>query len=236
MIQRKMGNKPPLKPAAQGWPAGLGWPEEAPRAQQSYTFRLQFAKLASELKARSQIAVGARYAQRQHLDGRKGRVEIQIDQGNIYFGAFVAVLAEGRAAVSVPEALLRFILAAVTQRIEGLVALWLLEIGGCRSDAVDRVDFGARLAVLIRDDPVFRFCLGNANGLGNALEQIHDRRTAELKSLDIDTLFQSDEPVPLLRFLQRDQDLERAAEIGLSQAIQSGQVKEEEFLREREVF
>src|SRR5580692_3673351 len=75
MIQRKMGNKPPLKPAAQGWPAGLGWPEEAPRAQQSYTFRLQFAKLASELKARSQIAVGARYAQRQHLDGRKGRGE-----------------------------------------------------------------------------------------------------------------------------------------------------------------
>ena len=120
---------------------------------------------------------------------------------------------------------------AMAQGIERLVDPGLFEIAG-GGDAVDRVDLGGPLAVLIGDDVVFGLGLRDPDRLGNALEQIDDRRAAELKRVDADALFEGDQPVRLVGLFEKDQDFECRAESALGQAIQALQIDEEEFFGE----
>src|SRR5882757_7594778 len=108
----------------------------------------------------------------------------------------------------IPKALLRFV-TAMAQRIKRLVALWLLEIRGGRSHAIDRIDLRGHLTVLIRDDPVFCLRLRYPNRLGRALKKIHDWRAAKLKRIGVDALFQRPEPMLVAELAQRNQNLER---------------------------
>ena len=106
----------------------MGWLAKTSGAHQCDAFRLQFAELARQLQVRNLVAVGARHAQAQHLHGRKSGVEIQIDQGDIYFSALV-VLAEGRPPMRVPESFLGIVLAPVAQSVEGLIAPRFIQVG-----------------------------------------------------------------------------------------------------------
>ena len=99
----------------------------------------------------------------------------------------------------------------MAQGIERLVDFGFFEIAG-GGDAVHRVDLGAQLAVLIGDDVVFGLGLGDADRLGDALEQIHHRGAAELEGVGADTLFQRDQAVRLVGLFEEDQDFEGAAE------------------------
>src|ERR1017187_2513921 len=135
----------------------------------------------------------------------------------------------------VPEMLMRFIRGAMAQGIERLVCLYFFEIVA-GNDAIDRVDLGARLPVLVRHDVVFRLGLRNADGFRDTLEQIGHRGATKLKRAGADGLFQSDQSVGLVRLLEIDQDFEGSAKSALGKAVEPLQIDEEEFLGETEIL
>src|ERR1035438_2990583 len=63
---------------------------------------------------------------------------------------------------------------------------------------------------------VCRLLLEKKNELGNELEEILFGCAAELKGIDADALFQSDQVVLLFFFFQRNQNLERPFNIALA--------------------
>src|SRR5207237_7952335 len=129
----------------------------------------------------------------QHFRRRKSRIEIQIYERYVHFRP-VVVLAEGRTPVGVPEVFLRLVV-TVAQSIEGLVSLWFFQVRRRGRHAVNGIDFGAQLPVLLGNDPVFRPGLRNTDGLGNPFEQLYNRSTAELKRIGEHVLIESAEPV-----------------------------------------
>jgi hypothetical protein len=56
---------------------------------QSHSLRLQLAEIPWQFEPRSLVAIGAGYARRQNLDGRKRRIEIQVHKGKIDLGAVI---------------------------------------------------------------------------------------------------------------------------------------------------
>ncbi len=172
--------------------------------------------------------------QGQHLDWGDGRIEIQIDQGEVNVCA-VVILAERGAPVGIPEVVVGIAGGAMAQGIERLVDLGFLEIAG-GNDAVDRVDLRGQLALLIWDNVVFGLSLGNTDWLGDALEQIDHRGAAELKRVAADALFEGDQAVRLVGLFEEYQDFERVAKTTFGKAVQTLQIDEEEFLGEAEIL
>ena len=135
----------------------------------------------------------------------------------------------------VPEVRMRVVHGAMAQGIKRLVNRGLFEIAG-GGDAVYRIDLGGQRAVLIGNDLVLGLGLGDADRLGDALEQIDHRGAAELKGVLADGLFEGDQAVRLVRPSEKDQDFKCRSKSALGQAVQTLQIDEEEFLGEAEIL
>jgi hypothetical protein len=88
-----------------------------------------------------------------------------------------------------------------------------------------------RRAACVGDDPVFGLGMGEADRLAALREQVDDRRAAEDKVLSADDPLEFEDcPVEI------NEDLEMSAIEEQCLAVHSGEVNEQEFLRQRKIF
>src|SRR6188474_169069 len=95
---------------------------------------------------------------------------------------------------------------------------------------IDRIYFGAVLAVDVGNNLIFVPLLRKINGVGHSRKQVHDRRASHSKCISRNRRDRR------RHVLEMDQNIEMAAKLSLDRLIDPEHIKEQEFIRKREIF
>src|SRR5882724_6822824 len=129
-----------------------------------------------------------------------------------------------------PEGLLPFLLSEMLEGVKWLKGHRFLRLRRDTGDGVDGVYLSRILAANIGNDAVLSLRLAQANGLGNLLEKVDDRRTAQAKGAGVDGLLQPRYAV------EKDDDVQSISRSGPCGAVELTQIHKKKLLREIKIL
>ena len=230
VIERQVGDQAPIAaPPDRRAQRRRGWRDALDRLHRrrpGTEFQVRMA--AAERQPAGQIPVEAPGFHRQRLFVPARRVEVEVDKRELDIGP--RVTRPARRPRGVVEGRVGRALAGVLQRVERQeFALVAVLVG--RDHLLDRVDFGRLRPPCVGHQPVFADRLGHLDRLRPQLKQIGDRRAPQSQAVHRNAALQ----IPR-RFVEIEKDVHLVAGADQGLGLESGQIKEQELLRERKIL